>query len=138
MPTLDQMDASPRDVPGSAATPAPARRLRLFLAPCILAVALFSFWLGARLGPLALAGQGDGLSQGTWLPTPVAPMAYVGGAVRHPGLYALTPNARVADLLRRAGGPTGAADLTRGHLDAPLRDGETLTIPLHRGQTCGH
>ena len=122
-----------------AAAPEPARgwpRPRLVIGAALLL--LFGFWLGARLGPLTVLGPGDGLRQGTWLPAPLPAQAYIGGAVRHPGLYTLTSNERVAGLLRQAGGPTRDADLARVALAAPLRDGETIMLPRRRGDQGGH
>lgn len=115
------------------------RWMRLRLGAGAVALLLFGFWLGARLGPLTMFGSGDGLSQGTWLPAPAPAQAYIGGAVRHPGLYRLAPHARVAGLLRQAGGPTSGADLSRLSLAAAVHDGETITVPLRR-QSCapGH
>ena len=134
MLTLDEMVAPPDTADEAQARPARWSRLRLALG--ILAVAVFCFWLGVRLGPLVTTGTGDGLSRGTWLPTPVPAMAYVGGAVRHPGLYALEPNERVVMLLRQAGGPMCDADRAHIALAAPVHDGDTVTIPRRHGQTC--
>src|SRR5919199_5866859 len=102
---------SPPEKPGAPAAP---RRFRWRLALAGVALALLFFWLGARLGPLTVFGTAGGLSQGTWLPTPVPPEAYIGGAVTHPGLYPVGPTARLADLLRKAGGPARKAGLTHG------------------------
>ena len=116
-----------------AATRVP-RWPRLRLGAGAVALLLFGFWLGARLGPLTALGSGDGLSQGTWLPAPAPAQAYIGGAVRRPGLYRLALNARVAGLLRQAGGPTRDADLARLSLAAAVHDGETIAVPLrHQG-----
>ncbi len=129
----DETEAPPL-VADDAAPPIRWSRLRLALG--ILTVAAFCFWLGVRLGPLITAGAGDGLSTGTWLPTPAPPMAYIGGAVRRPGLYPLAPNGRLAALLREAGGPACGADLAHVALAAPVHDGDTMTIPSRHGQRC--
>jgi len=92
--------------------------------------------LGARLGPLTVVGTGGGLSQGTWLPTPVPAEAYIGGAVTHPGLYPVGQNARLAGLLRAAGGPACNADLAHVNLAARVHDGETLAVPSRHGKGC--
>src|SRR5439155_11438985 len=101
MMTQEHVDTPPEAQPG----PAPPPRSRLRLALGGMALALFFFWLGARLGPLTIFDTGNGLSQGTWLPTPAPAEAYIGGAVAHPGLYPVGPNVRLAGLLRQAGGP---------------------------------
>ena len=126
----------PPDQSGVAAPAMPRRRpaLRLIIGAALLL--LFGFWLGARLGPLTFLGSGDGLGQGTWLPTPPPAQAYIGGAVRRPGLYTLAPNERVATLLRQAGGPTCEADLSRLALAAALHDGDTILVPRHHGAGC--
>jgi hypothetical protein len=100
------------------------------------ALALFFFGLGARLGPLTVFGTGGGLSQGTWLPTPVPAEAYIGGAVARPGLYPVGQSARLAGLLREAGGPVWNADLAHVDLAARVHDGETVAIPSRHGKGC--
>jgi competence protein ComEA len=54
---------------------------------------------------------------------------HAAGAVRHPGVYVVTAEARVADLLSAAGGPTADADLDRVNLAAPLFDGSRVYVP---------
>src|SRR5437763_16332951 len=107
MLTHEHVDTPPEG-PVAPATP---RQVQWRRALAGVALAIFFFWLGARLGPLTVVGTGGGLSQGTWLPTPVPAEAYIGGAVTHPGLYPVGQNARLAGLLRAAGGPACNADL---------------------------
>ncbi len=114
----------------------PSRWTRLRLPIGAAGLVLFSFWLGARLGPLTGASAEGGLTGGTWLPTPVPAAVYVGGAVRHPGLYPLGANARIANVIARAGGPSGDADLTRLNLAASPHDGDTITVPHRRAKGC--
>ena len=122
--------------PEAPVPPAPPRGSRLRLVLGGVALALFTFLLGVRLGPLTIFSTGGGLSQGTWLPTPAPAEAYIGGAVAHPGLYPVGQNARLAGLLHEAGGPARNADLAQVHLAAPVHDGETIVVPRHNGKGC--
>lgn len=68
-------------------------------------------------------------------PAAAAPLVvYVCGAVRSPGVYTFAPGARVADLIDRAGGATGAAELETINLAAVLTDGQQVVVP-RRGET---
>jgi competence protein ComEA len=51
------------------------------------------------------------------------------GAVRRPGLYRLAEGSRVADVVRRAGGPTSKAQLELVNLAALVADGEQVMVP---------
>jgi competence protein ComEA len=55
--------------------------------------------------------------------------AYVLGAVRHPGVYALPQGARVHDLIALAGGASPEADLTRVNLASAVSDGQSVYVP---------
>jgi competence protein ComEA len=58
-----------------------------------------------------------------------APVVHVAGAVRHPGVYRLSAGARVQDAVRRAGGPTGKADVNAINLAAVVQDGVQVVVP---------
>lgn len=62
----------------------------------------------------------------------------VEGAVRRPGVYTLSADSRISDLLRTAGGLQEVADVSDINLVAKLMDSTTLTIPfqpvLERGK----
>ncbi len=57
-------------------------------------------------------------------------MIDVAGAVRRPGVYRLSADARVEDALERAGGPTRRADLSQVNRAAKLEDGRQILVPL--------
>ncbi|MEI6792040.1 MAG: helix-hairpin-helix domain-containing protein [Actinomycetes bacterium] len=79
----------------------------------------------------------------TYTPTPAAagivqrsdqrPVVHVAGAVRHPGVYRLGPNARVRDAVLRAGGATNDGDANGINLAAKLSDGQQVIVPLKAG-----
>jgi competence protein ComEA len=54
---------------------------------------------------------------------------HVVGAVQRPGLMRLPAGARVAEALRRAGGPGPRADLGAVNLAARLADGQQIVVP---------
>ncbi|RMF49735.1 MAG: ComEA family DNA-binding protein [Anaerolineae bacterium] len=62
-------------------------------------------------------------------PTPLPVVVDVGGAVAHPGVYALPPGSRVQDALESAGGLLPEADAQTLNLAAPLEDGSRLWVP---------
>ena len=72
-----------------------------------------------------LAAAGAGPDAGA----PVRLVVNVVGAVRHAGLYRLPEGARVADAVRRAGGPTPRAEVALVNLAAPLADGQQVVVP---------
>src|SRR5262249_36846072 len=51
------------------------------------------------------------------------------GAVRRPGLYRLSRNARVADAVAKAGGSTAKAQIELVNLAAAVSDGEQIVVP---------
>ena len=54
---------------------------------------------------------------------------HVAGQVKHPGVYTVNPNARVADAIQAAGGMTAGAHPGRLNLAAPVCDGCQVWIP---------
>jgi competence protein ComEA len=58
---------------------------------------------------------------------------HVAGAVRRAGLYRLPAGARVGVAVRRAGGVSRRADLTRINLAAKVTDGQQVIVPV-RGE----
>jgi len=69
-------------------------------------------------------------------PAPPTVLVFVSGAVAHPGLYELSPDARVADALAAAGGVTMLAD--PGHLPnmaQRVNDGRQVNVPFLKSGT---
>ena len=69
-------------------------------------------------------------------PAPPTVLVFVSGAVEHPGLYELSPDARVADALAAAGGITTLAD--PGHLPnmaERVHDGRQINVPFLKAGT---
>jgi competence protein ComEA len=56
-------------------------------------------------------------------------VVHVAGAVRRPGVYRLRDGTRVDAAIRRAGGPTRAANLDALNLAAKLADGRQVLVP---------
>lgn len=69
-------------------------------------------------------------------PAPPTVLVFVSGAVAHPGLYELSPDARVADAIAAAGGVTNLAD--PGHLPnmaQRVNDGRQINVPFMKTGT---
>jgi competence protein ComEA len=69
-------------------------------------------------------------------PAPPTVLVFVSGAVVHPGLYELSPDARVADAVAAAGGLTTLAD--PGHipdLAQRVNDGRQINVPFLKSGT---
>ena len=62
-------------------------------------------------------------------PTEPGPLVHVVGAVRRPGVYRVANGARVLAAVRKAGGPSGGADLAGVNLAGPVSDGQQIVIP---------
>ena len=121
----------------------PRSQLAAYAVIGVLVLVLGGHWLMARSSagtastyrPSASAGSGR-LSAAPAAASSVAvsspsraPVVHVAGAVRHPGVYRLTAGARVQDAVRRAGGPTGKADVNAINLAAVLQDGVQVVVP---------
>jgi competence protein ComEA len=64
---------------------------------------------------------------------PALALVFVSGAVVHPGLYRLSPDARIADAIAVAGGLAAGADA--GHLPdlaARVHEGKQVNVPFRR------
>jgi len=95
----------------------------------LLAVGCAAGWValhGASAAAPSLPPTVDAASA----PAPATVLVFVSGAVVHPGLYELSPDARVADAIAAAGGMTRLAD--PGHLPnlaARVHDGRQVNVP---------
>jgi len=56
-------------------------------------------------------------------------VVHVTGAVQSPGVYRLSPDARVQDAIEKAGGAGAQADVHRLNLAAKIRDGQQIHVP---------
>lgn len=85
-----------------------------------------------RSGPAAagatLPGQ-DGGAAATGGGVAGAVVVHVVGEVRRPGLVSVPPDARVADAVQEAGGPTEDADTAGLNLARAVVDGEQIRVP---------
>lgn len=84
-------------------------------------------------GVLAFLTFGGGSAAKNTLPSALgggSVVAYIVGAVNHPGVYTLPNGARIRDLLAAGGGARQGADLVRVNLAALVFDGEEVYVPL--------
>lgn len=65
--------------------------------------------------------------------SPNASKVYITGEVMYPGVYDISPDMRVVDLIEVAGGATDNADLTKVNLAARLRDEQKINVPPKEG-----
>lgn len=84
---------------------------------------------GGQPPPAAAATAPAGAPGTTPAPADPAGLVHVAGAVRRPGVYPIGPGTRVAEVIRRAGGPTRRADLSALNLAARLEDGQQVMVP---------
>lgn len=128
-PVVDRVRAAP-----------PSRTIGAVLGGTVIAVA--AWWLvrvppppvEATLPTIAPVGASmTGASASGVAATAPAPaldvVVHVAGEVRNPGVYSLSPGARVVDALAAAGGPTASADLDRVNLAVPLGDAVQVYVP---------
>ncbi len=68
------------------------------------------------------------------LATPTVAVVYVDGAVERPGLYEVASDARIAQVVERAG-LLPEADLSRVPMAQRVQDGQTITVPFRSART---
>jgi competence protein ComEA len=112
--------------------------LVVVLGAVVAGVALWSRGAPATVAPPASpAGSSSPLEREESGPGPRPAgdtlLVHVAGAVRRPGLYEMESDARVADAVRAAGGPTRRGDLDALNLAEPLIDGIKIEV-VRRGE----
>ncbi len=127
-PVVDRLRAAP-----------PSRAIGAVVGGTIVAVA--AWWL-VRVPPppveatLPTIAPVSALGVAATAPAPALDVVvHVAGEVRNPGVYSLSPGARVVDALAAAGGPTASADLDRVNLAVPLGDAVQVYVPRRGRRT---
>ena len=107
--------------------PAQDRYLRIIIVAltALLAAAIVLLILDRRDGPQPLEIAFDGPTPGPGGPIEV----YITGAVATPGVYEMAAGERVVDLVLKAGGQTGDADIEAVNLALRLDDEDQVVIP---------
>ncbi len=102
----------------------------------ILVVVIFAgggYWMVKHFHPSLFLGEPDLIVEtevAPPAPTPKAEIAvHVTGAVKSPGVYYLSTDARVHEAIDKAGGATDQADVHSLNLAAKIRDGEQIDVP---------
>jgi competence protein ComEA len=104
-----------------------------------VALALVAWRLGPGSGGGGQPSREAGASTAAAVVEAPAPRAlvHVAGEVRRPGVYRVAAGARAIEAIRRAGGPTGRADLSALNLAAPVQDGQQVLIPARAPRAGG-
>lgn len=116
------------------------RKIIIILVIVILAGGVF--WMLKHFHPALFLGEPDLVVETETAPIPTASpptpstpapkpeiAIHVTGAVRSPGVYYLSTDARVHEAIEKAGGKTDRADIHRLNLAAKVRDGEQIYVP---------
>ncbi len=101
----------------------------------VLVLAIIGIWFtspgtAASVVSPGVTQQNLGTSATTTTSSAGSIRVYIVGAVKNPGVYTLSSNARVYDLLQAAGGPQPKADLVALNLATKLTDGEEVYVTL--------
>ena len=108
------------------------RRLALALAGALVLAGIAGWSLLHQASAAAPVPAGETVDP----PAPPTVLVFVSGAVAHPGLYELSPDARIADAIAAAGGVTTLAD--PGHLPdmaQRVNDGRQINVPFMKSGT---
>ncbi|QBD78503.1 ComEA family DNA-binding protein [Ktedonosporobacter rubrisoli] len=103
-----------------------------------LALTLYFIWRPSNTSSTASSSSGQSFNPAKTTPNASAASTntgptievYVTGAVKHPGVYKLTGDARVYQLLQAAGGPQANANLVALNLAAKLNDGQEVYVTI--------
>ena len=109
------------------------KRGLLAAAGVVVVGALAAGWVAVR--PAATPAPAP-MAQALDPPAPQNVLVFVSGAVAHPGLYQLSPDARVADAIAAAGGVTSLANPGKmPDLAARVHDGRQVNVPFASGSS---
>ena len=112
------------------------RKIIIILVVVILAGG--GYWMLKHFHPALFLGEPDFVVETEATPPSPAPPAptpkseitvHVIGAVKSPGVYYLSTDARVHEAIEKAGGGTDQADIHSLNLAAKIRDGEQIDVP---------
>lgn len=112
------------------------RKIIIILVVVILAGG--GFWMLKHFHPALFLGEPDLVVETeATLPSPALPastpksqiVVHVTGAVKSPGVYYLSTNARLHEAIEKAGGITDRADVHSLNLAATIRDGQQIDVP---------
>ena len=112
------------------------RKIIIILVVVILAGG--GVWMLKHFHPMLFLGEPDLIVETEVTPPPPAPLlptpkpgiaVHVTGAVKSPGVYYLSTNARVHEAIKKAGGRTDQADVHSLNLADKIRDGQQIDVP---------
>ena len=115
-----------------------AEHRKIIIALVIVILAGGGFWMLKHLHPSLFLGEPDlVVEKEVTLPPPAPPTStpkseiavHVTGAVKSPGVYYLSTDARVHEAIEKAGGRTNQADIHGLNLAAKIRDGQQIDVP---------
>ena len=96
------------------------------------------YWMLKHFHPALFLGEPDFVVETEAAPPPSTPpstapkseiVVHVMGAVKSPGVYHLSTDARIHEAIEKAGGKTDQADIHSLNLAAKIRDGEQIYVP---------
>jgi competence protein ComEA len=109
---------------------------RVVLTAVALMGAAMAIGISAQPAPAPAAAVAAPVDPGSG--TSAAALVFVSGAVAHPGLYRLSPDARVADAIAAAGGLLPSADPGKmPNMAARVHDGRQINVPFVKGGSTG-
>ncbi len=115
------------------------RKIIIILVVVILAGG--GYWILKHFHPALFLGEPDFVVEteasppAPGAPTPIPKseiVVHVTGAVKSPGVYYLSTNARVHEAIEKAGGGTDQADVHSLNLAAKICDGQQIDVPMIR------